>query len=251
MQAISIESNSLSFSPVDTIPIKKSSYDEDDTDTYFEDKQYVYNGSETNPEFTNRHVLSKNKEKSLKGDLKAAGFSPEIVQKADEIFSKMDSGLKRGVRRRQLMFFCVRSAYDELGIPEDPNRLASICGITNSEISKANSMCSPSKTNYKPPSKFWQPKDYLPPYFQKMVDLDIIAYNKDVLIDIEKICCEVMDNNIELREEKPQAVAAAVIVFYLQLHNYVLEKKRYLEIFNKSDMSIQKIKNKVAAAYNA
>src|SRR5665647_3072162 len=36
---------------------KKSSYDEDDTDNYFEDKQKVYNGSEANPEFTNLSLI--------------------------------------------------------------------------------------------------------------------------------------------------------------------------------------------------
>jgi transcription initiation factor TFIIIB Brf1 subunit/transcription initiation factor TFIIB len=266
MQAISIHSNSsqdssTSFSPDDTNKItsfltnnkdssKKSSYDDEDTGNYFEDKQQVLNGSEMHPEYTNHHVLSKGKEKSLKGDLKTAGFPPEIVMKADEIFSQMNSGLKRGIRRKQLMFFCVQSAYNEMRIPEDPNRLATICGISSSEISKAYSMCSPSKVNYKPQAIFWKPEDYLKLYFQKIVDLDIISFNEEVLEDVKKICEEVMKNNNELRDEKPQAVAAAVLVFYLQLHNCVLEKKKYTEIFNKSDMSILKIKNKVATAYN-
>lgn len=228
----------------------KSSYDEDDTANYFEDKQHVFNGTEVNPEFSNRHVLSKAKEKSLKTDLKAAGFPPEIVMKADEIFSQMNSGLKRGIRRKQLMFFCVQCAYNEMRIPEDPNRLAAICGITSSEISKAYSMCSPSKVGYKPASIFWKPEDYLRLYFKRIVDLDIISFNDDVLEEVKKICDEVMNKSIELKDEKPQAVAAAVLVFYLQLHNCVLEKKKYVEIFNKSDMSIQKVKNKVASAYN-
>jgi transcription initiation factor TFIIIB Brf1 subunit/transcription initiation factor TFIIB len=228
----------------------KSSYDDTDTANYFEDKQHVYNGTEVNPEFSNRHVLSKAKEKSLKTDLKAAGFPPEIVMKADEIFSQMNSGLKRGIRRKQLMFFCVQCAYNEMRIPEDPNRLAAICGITSSEISKAYSMCSPSKVGYKPASIFWKPEDYLRLYFKRILDLDIISFNDDVLDEVKKICDEVMNKSIELKDEKPQAVAAAVLVFYLQLHNCVLEKKKYVEIFNKSDMSIQKVKNKVATAYN-
>jgi len=261
MQAISLQSDSIqnssnSFSPNDSfnpntkISTNKSSYDDADLTNYFEDKQHVYNGTEVNPEFSNRHVLSKPKEKSLKSDLKAAGFTPEIVMKADEIFSQMKSGLKRGTRRKQLMFFCVQCAYNEMGIPEDPNRLASICGITTSEISKAYSMCSPSKVGYKPKSVAWKPEHYLRLYFKRIVDSDIISFDDEVLEEIKNICDEVMDKSIELKHEKPQTVAAAVLVFYLQLHNCVLEKNKYPEIFNKSDMSILKVKNKVATAYN-
>ena len=111
---------------------KKSSsgsYDEDDYENYIEDREYCYDGSEQHPEFTKHHVFGKNKrkEKSLKEDLKKAGFSNEIVSKADEVFSQMNSGLKRGVRRKQLMFFCVQTAYNLLGIPEDPAALAGMC----------------------------------------------------------------------------------------------------------------------------
>lgn len=248
IQTPSQESESSSFESSSTP--SKCSYDEDDTENYFEDKQVVCNGTEANPEYSNRHVLHKVKEKSLKVDLKAAGFPPEVVMKADEIFAQMKSGLKRGVRRRQLMFFCVQSAYNSMRIPEDPNRLASQCGITTSEIAKAYSMCSPSKVGYKPPAIFWKPEDYIKMYFQKIADLDIISYNKCVLDEVKEICDEVMQNDRELRDEKPHSVAAAVVVFYLQMNNCVLDPKKYMEIFNKSATSISKIKTKVSLAYN-
>ena len=230
---------------------KKCSYDEDDYENYFQDREHVCNGSEQHPEFTKNHVLTKSKDKSLKADLQNAGFPSEIVVKADEIFSQMDSGLKRGNRRKQLMFFCVHAAYNTLRIPEDPTNLASMCGITTSEISKAFSMCSPSKTNYKPPCINWQPEDYLKFYYKKIMELDIISFHDDVLDDIKGICEEVMEKNRELKDEKPQTVAAAVLVFYLQLHGCAVDVNKYKEIFNRSSMTIAKIKNKVAVAYNS
>ena len=228
-----------------------ASYDEDDTETYKDDKQLVCNGSEANPEFTNCHVLTKTREKTLKPDLRAAGFSPEIVMKADEIFLQMNSGPKRGVRRRQLMFFCVQSAYNELRIPEDPQHLAHMCSITNSEISKAYSMCSPSKVGYKPRCVFWLPEDYLKMYYQKMVDLDIIASNPQILQDLYKICVEVMRVSPELKDEKPQSCAMSICLYYLEIQNYTLDKNKFNEIFNKSEASITKIKNKVRSAYTS
>ena len=230
---------------------KKCSYDEDDYENYFEDRQRIFNGSEPNPEFTKTHVLTKSKEKSLKSDLKNLGFPQEIVVQADEIFSQMDSGLKRGTRRRQLIFFCVHAAYNTLRIPEDPSNLANMCGITTSEISKAFSMCSPSKTKYKAPIVHWEPKDYLKFYYKKILELNIINFNDKVLEEVESICSEVMGKNKELKDEKPQTVAAAVLVFYLGLYGCGIDSKKYNEIFSKSSMTILKIKNKVALAYNS
>lgn len=243
--------NSLEKNLPSNIQNKKASYDEDDTENYKEEKQIVCNGSEANPEFTNCHVLTKTREKTLKPDLRAAGFSPEIVMKADEIFLQMKSGPKRGVRRRQLMFFCVQSAYNELRIPEDPGHLAQMCGISNSEISKAYSMCSPSKVDYKPPCIFWKPEDYLKMYYQKMVDLEIISHNPQILDDLYKICSEVMKVSPELKDQKPHSVAQSILLYRFEIQNYTLDKNRFNEIFNKSEASITKIKNKVRDAYTS
>lgn len=214
------------------------------------EETHVYNGSEVNPEFTNHHVITKSKEKTLKSELRSKGFPAEIINKADEIFVKMKFGLKRGVRRKQLIFYCAQAAYNELGISIDPSQLASTCGITYSEISKANSMCSPSKTGYKPPSEFKLPQDFIETYYKKIMDLNILDFGENAQENIINICNEVMNKSSELKEEKPQTVAAAVLVFYLELNGCSLKKDKYTEIFNKSDMAIIKIKNKVSSIYN-
>ena len=229
---------------------KKSSY-EDDYENYFEDRQHVCNGSEQHPEFTKQHNLTKTKEKSLKNDLKMAGFPSEIVIKGDEVFSQMNSGCKRGDRKNQQMFFCAHTAYNILRIPIDPADIASMCGIAPSEISKAFSMCSPSKTGYQAPSVEWEPKDYLKFYYKKIINLDIMEFDENVLYEIETICDEVMQKDEKLEDEKPQTVAAAMIVYYLYINGYAIEANKYTEIFGRSQMTIQKIRNKVSDAYNS
>ena len=225
------------------------SYDYDDC---IEDKQHCYK-SETNPEFTKNHVFNKGKykERSLKEELRKANFPSEIVIKADEVFTQMQSGLKRGVGRKQLMFFCVQTAYNLLNIPEDPAQLAQMCGLTQSEMTKASSICSASKVNYQPPPKRWLPQDFLKTYFDKIMDMDIVNFSDSALDEIVAICDEIMENGRELYDEKPQTVAAAVIVFYLGLHGCAIEKKRYNEIFARSEMTVTKLKNKVATYYNS
>jgi len=230
---------------------KKCSYDDDDVDNYYEEKEHIYNGSESNPEYTKQHVISKTRERSIKKDLKALGFPPEIQEKGDEIFGQMQSGLKRGVRHRQLVYFCARSAYEELGKTIDPYQLASQCQITNAEISKANSMCSYGRTGYKAPSEFKTPRHFISEQFYKISDLNILNFGDDALDKINEICDEVVAKSVDLQEEKPQTVAAAVIVFYMERHGFLLDKKKYVEIFSRSDMSISKIKTKVAVIYDS
>jgi hypothetical protein len=221
-------------------------------DEYFEDRQEVFDGKQNQPsEFTNHHVIVKAKEKSLKPSLKKAGFCEDIINKANEIFSEMETGLKRNTRHRQLMFYCVSKAYDAFGIPQDPAKIASQCGISISEISKANSMCSPSKTKFKAPSVNWSPIDFIDGYFEKLVELEIIRYSEEAIEDIKNICNEVMSKSIDLRQYKPQIISAAVVIYYLSMHNYVLEKKRYQEIFSRSEMTLQKMKNQIAVIYNS
>lgn len=229
------------------------SYDENDYENYIEEKQECLRGDEPNPEFTNHHVFGKpkRKEKSIKEELKKANFPPIIVAKADEVFVSMNGGLKRGVRRRQSMFFCVQTAYNLLGIPEDPARIATMCGITSSEMMKASSMCSFSKTKYKIAPIKWMPKDYLKVYFQKIVDMDIISFSDETLKEIEKICDEVLEKSFDLRDEKPQTVAAAVIVFYLGLQGYAIDKSKYNDIFSRSEITILKSTNKISSVYNS
>lgn len=263
MQAISVESIDsidsecpiIREQEIDTTSKQTSSgsYDEEDFENYIEDRQQCLRGDEPNPEFTNHHVFGKpkRKEKSLKEELKKANFPPIIIAKADEVFTEMNAGLKRGTRRKQSMFFCVQTAYNLLGIPEDPATLANICGITPSEMMKASSMCSYSKTNYKTPPIRWSAKDYLKVYFQKIIDMDIISFSDDTLKEIEKICDEVLEKSFELRDEKPQTVAGAVIVFYLSLHGCAIDKNKYTEIFSRSFMTLAKTATKVASIYNS
>lgn len=233
-----------------SVSIAEINNDEED---YFEDKQQIFNGQQIeSSEFTKHHVIKYSKERSIKSELKKAGFPEEIVVKGNDVFLQMDCGLKRGNKTKgQLLFFCAQTAYNALNIPEDPCKIASMCGISNSEISKANSMCSPSKTKYKAPLKKWTPKEYLETFFKKLLELEIVTFTEDALIDLEKICDEVMSKSLDLREEKPQTVAAAIIAYYLELHNFAIEKNKYNEIFSKSEVTVCKLRKKVKEIYNS
>lgn len=215
------------------------------------DVQQCYNGTEEHPEYTRNHVLKKRKERSIKADLKKAGFPPEIVVKADEIYSQMIIGSKRGIKKKLVLFFCARAAYDSMGIPEDPSHIAERCGITRSDISRANSLCAPSKTTFKAPLVNYGPKDYIDTFYQKIINLGMLLHNDAFLTAMHEICEEALLKDTTLRDEKPHTMAAAVIIYYLSLNNLTLEKSKYTELFGFSEMTLMKIRNKIERAYSS
>lgn len=219
-----------------------------DDKNYYADVQRCYDGTEAHPEFTNRHSLPKNNENTLREELQKIGLPVQVICKADEIYNKLRAGTKRGRRRKQMMFFCVKSAFNELGMTEDPVVLAEMCGVSRSDISKAQSMCARTKSNYKAPIVSKVPSDFIKTFFKKIENS--FNFSDGVLEEILDICEEVMENDEDLYDEKPQTVAAAIIVFYLEIHSEEINKKEYREIFGSSDMTINKIKDKVEQAYN-
>ena len=212
-----------------------------------EDRDYCHNGR-NNPIYTNHHSLPKNLDKNIRKDLEKIGLPINIINLADDIYKEMKAGTKRGKRRKQLIYFCVSTAYNKLSIPIDPNKLAKLCGIDYSDISKAQSMCSPSKTNYEPPLRRFTPLDFIPNYFKAVSNW--LNFPEDTLDDIIAIAEDILDSEPDLKDEKPQTVAAGIIVFYLNVHGLSLDKDKYTEIFGRSDMTINKIKNKVSLAFN-
>lgn len=218
-------------------------------DGIYEDRAYCYNGQEAHPLFTTHHAIPRNTERTIRPDLDKLGLPQDIVNEASNIYQNMKAGTKRGKKRKQLIFFCVSSAYNTKGIPEDPNRLAEICGIDSSDISKSHSMCSSIRTNYEAPLVRYMPNDFVNLYFDKLSHH--ISFPEGALEDIYVMTADVMECDPDLSDEKPQTVAAAILVFYLSIHGASIEKSKYKSIFGRSDMTINKIKNKVSAAYNS
>ena len=221
------------------------SYSPDDV---YEDKAYIYNGSESCPIYTNHHAIPRSNEKTIRPDLEKLGLPNNIVNRADGIYQNMEVGTKRGKRRRMLLFFCAFTSYNEDKIPVDPLWLANICGLERSGISKALSMCSPAHTNYSAPLVRYTPKNYIPIHFKKLKEL--IEFPEGAIEDIYAMTEEVMKREPDLYDEKPQTVAAAILVYYLWEHGTSIDKDKYKVIFGLSDMTINKIKKRVSKAYN-
>lgn len=217
-------------------------------DEVYEDVPQIYNGSESRPLFTSHHSMPTTTEKTIRPDLEKLGLPVNILNAADIVYQSMTVGTKRGRKRKMLLFFCSFRAYNQENVAIDPIYLAEICGIESSDISKALSMCSPvyETTN----TLIWHtPKHFIPFYFNKLNN-ELLSFPESAMDEIDEITKEVMEKDPDLEDEKPQTVAAAILVFYLQTKGYGIEKSRYKHIFGRSDMTINKIKKRVIKAYN-
>jgi len=229
---------------------RESEFDDFDSEEIYEDTDYIYNGSETNPIYTNHHSIPRSNEKTIRSDLERVGLPTDILNDADTIYQNMDVGTKRGKRRKMLVFFCAFTAYNQNAIPVDPIELANRCGLERSGISKALSMCSPIHTNYDAPLVRHTPKNFIPLYYKNLNDSWGLSFPEGTLEHIYDMTDEILEKNPDLNDEKPLTVAAAILVFYLQIHGYSIDKDKYKYIFGRSDMTINKIKKLVAKAYN-
>lgn len=215
----------------------------------YEDRDQIYTGSEYGSLYTDHHSIPRPNEKSIRTDIDKLGFPPDIVNIADSIYQDMDLGTKRGKRRKMLIFYCVFTAYNQENITVDPIWLANICGLERSNISKALSMCSPVLIGTETPAvKFTTSKSYIPVYFNKLREW--INFPDTAIQEIYDISDEILEKDPTLNDEKPQTVAAAILVHYMKMHGYIIDKEKYKTIFKRSDMTINKIKKRIVAAYN-
>jgi transcription initiation factor TFIIIB Brf1 subunit/transcription initiation factor TFIIB len=116
---------------------------------------------ETNIEYIDENEPQE-KFRTLVHDLKSLDFPDDIKKTANQIFMSMNCPTKRSKKRKLLLFFCIYSAYMELGIPQIPNIIAKKVNISSSEVSKAMALFSESQTGYHPPYMLITPLHYLP-----------------------------------------------------------------------------------------
>ena len=219
--------------------------EEDDDIDYDRDK--IYNGSESGTVFTDHHSIPKRNEKSIRADLEKLNNIPSnIINIADSIYQKMDIGTKRGKRRKMMLFYCTFNAYNQEDIPVDANWLANVCGLERSSISKSLSLCSPSYPDA--PMVKHTPRGAIPEQFERLSQW--LKFPVGTLEEIYQMTDEIMAADPSLEDEKPHTVSAAILVHYMKNHGYVLDKDKYKPVFKRSDMTINKVKKKVIAAYN-
>lgn len=205
---------------------------------------HFYTGINGKIEYTNHHAIPKSSDKSILTDLDKLNIPDEVKTEAERIFQRLETNTKRGKRRKKLLFYCVFHAYSSLGPSKDPKAIAELVGISSTEMSKAFSMCSESQTNYKPPTAFHSPLEFIPEYLQ-LIGLDPICLGS--IIDIAN---DILSKDPELAENYPQVVAAGILLYYMTINGVIINKKEFAKMVRRSEMTISKIYKRISQIHN-
>jgi transcription initiation factor TFIIIB Brf1 subunit/transcription initiation factor TFIIB len=198
-----------------------------------------------NPESTQSEshtiITSQEKYRNLIADLKPLEFPDEIKKSANQIFMSMNCPTKRSKKRKLLLFFCIYSAYMELGIPQIPNVIAKKVGISPNEVSKAMALFSESQTGYRPPYMLITPLHYLPEYCTK---LGFTPATKELVYEMAK---DIMEKDKTLIEESPQKISAGIIQFFMVMNGIQFKKKEFAKMFGFSEVTINNIFKRIVS----
>lgn len=190
------------------------------------------------------YASSKTSEKSILKEMENIPLPEEIKIKAEEIFNKLNPQTKRGNRRKQLIFFCIHSAYLELGNPQDPKKIAQLVGIKNSKMTKSLSMYSQAQTGYKPPLIFVTPLDFIPQY------CEMLKLTEETTQDVKLFAETILQKDTTLKQKFPQKIAAGILLYYLTINGIQINKKEYAKVIQLSEVTINNIYKQIVSLHN-
>lgn len=183
--------------------------------------------------------------KTLLPELQRYDFPDEIKVKADQIFQKMDTSIRRGHIRDYLVFYCIYNAYHELKIHKDPKQIALSVGIDLGEITKALSKFSESQEMYQPPMITTSPLDLIPDYCR------MIQLSDDTIENVLELAQEIIDKDNELLEGYPQKVAAGILRYFLTINGIAFKKNQFAEMLGLSEVTINNMYKKICLIHNS
>ncbi len=208
------------------------------------------NGHECEIEIIDLHQIKpdnyyqKLKERSIMKDMLSMNCSEDIKKEANKIFLNMNVTIKRGKRRKKIVFFCIYQAYKNFDIPCDPKVIAKIVNIETKEITKAFSLCSETETGYRPTPRRYTPVDFIPVYFPLT---NLTSDNMQNIIELTK---EILEKSEDLYDAFPQTVAASILMYYMKI-NGVEYDKSFAKSVEKSEVTLIEMSRKISDIHNS
>lgn len=210
--------------------------DEDSDVSIYEVTYYQGNGGQG--EYTRYHAMAKSTDRSILADLESLNVGEDVKQEAEKFFQHLGNTVKKGKRRRKLIFYCLFNAFIALGQAKDPKIVAKMVGIPITDMNKAFSMCAGSAT------VFHSPLEFLPQYAD-LVQLDSSC--RDSLIEFGS---SILRKDRELLDDYPQVVAAGILLYYFKIHGVTVVRKDFAKLVDRSEMTISKMVKRVEGIYN-
>lgn len=190
-------------------------------------------------------LKKKTKDDLFFDEIKKLPFGDDIIKEAYDIYLRMTLSIKRKNNRVYLKFFCIYNAHLKLNKIKDVKHLARTMGIDPAELNKVFKMFSYENTEYQiSESVDLTPLNYLT-YYYKFTELR--------MDEVERVCAfgEEIIKRQDFEGEFPQAVAIAIIIYYVRVMNNMSLPEKFFNTIGYSKPMINKIVNQIGAVYNS
>lgn len=177
-------------------------------------------------------------------------FSPNIIDKAEEISSKFAIQVEynRRTRRKMRRFVCLMLAHQELGELVDDKDIATKIDMEHKYISEALSRFSPLQTKYISKSKN---KRKHPIVIVAMTRLKKLGLEGDAFARIERIIMHAIKVDPSIKNKHNAATSAsAAVLFYLEISNHKIDQSKIDKVITVSSVTLKTVRDKIAEAYN-
>ncbi len=182
-------------------------------------------------------------EKSIMQDLRDVPLPECIKEKANEIYLKMNIPSKKSGKRKKLLYFCLSSAYTELGLVYLPAMIAACIGLSINKIPNAHAMFSKTITGYQTPSRRFKPTDYI---LYLYPSIRIQSGYEQYLLDLTN---ELIEKEEGLLDDPPQIVAAGILLYFIEYaglpYNGILE-----QLIQTTTIRLKNMKKKIYQIHN-
>jgi len=184
----------------------------------------------------------KRPDKGIKSDLIKLGFTNQIIELADGLYSRVTDGeIKRSDLRKGIMFACVFQAYKNIGTPKTPEELQTIFKISRRKLSKGLTYF---KTRIPKDDDIvtqYITAEHFIPTLSQVFDLKD-EHIKNILMLYKTL----EQKSSSICTSTPQSVAAGIIYYYLYKKiNFPITASKFGKEVKLSEITISKISNDI------
>ncbi len=233
---------------INSIPSTQSIYYNNEKSYYqTEITEYIdgYNKVAGSNELITDKVLNLNiYEKSIILDLTNIPVEDYVKIKANEIYLKMNVSTRKSGKRARLLYYCITTAYKELGIAFIPGIIIKYVGLEIKDIPSANSMYSKSITGYISKAIRFTPIDYIPILYNS---IGITSGHIDYIIRLTK---ELIKKDKRLLNSMPHIVAAGIILYFMEYAG-IPYNGGISEVLQTKEGMLHKMKKQIECIHNS
>jgi len=211
--------------------------------TITHDQEWRYYGTTDNKRKSDPTRVQERKEhqRNINKDVESMGFSRNIIEKANAIYTKVTKGqIFRGDSRKSIIFACIYNAYKMDNNFQMPKNLVQIFNITKKSSLRGMKIV---KINMDTEIPFQSTTSTTEHHIN-----DIMTYfssTEEQKQEVYELYSKIKNRSSKLNRSRPQSVSISLIYYWILKNNKPISIKQYSTQVNLSEMTINKNINEI------